>query len=88
MHPVALERALAILRHAKQLGGKLDQFTVSVTAAEGFELIRWFRAQATPETTDLAIFDADIKTAVDMDDPWFVLCHFELLGLKITRRLH
>lgn len=89
MHdPVALQRAHAILRHVKHLGGKLDQFTVSVTAAEGFELIRWFRAQATPESTNLAAFDADIQTAVETDDPWLVLRNFELLGLTITRRLH
>lgn len=86
--PVALERALSVIRHAKRLGGKLSSYCVSVTREEGFELIHWFRDRATETDFDLSILDKDIEHAIGIDDPFFVLQHYELLGLKITQRLH
>lgn len=89
MHePVALERALSVLRHARSLGGRITDYTVSVSIDEGFELIDWFRAQAEAISTDLSILDMDIAVARAKNDPFVVLQHYELLGLKISRRLH
>lgn len=89
MHePIALERAFAVLQHAKKLGGRLSQFTVSLTNQEGFELIDWFRAQADDGTANLALLDTDIALARSTDNPFLVLQHYELFGLKLSRRLH
>lgn len=86
--PIALDRARAVLRHIKFLGGRPCEYTVSVTAEEGFELLAWLRAQASPESVNLEALDADIAQAIRSDDPWIVLDHYELLGLKISKRLH
>lgn len=83
--PVALDRAKALLRHVKRLGAPLEEFYVPVSVDEGFELIRWFRAQAEESTTNLAVLDQDIRRAQKKGDPWIVLENVSLMGLAITR---
>lgn len=82
-----IDRARSVLQHIDQIGGQPSDFSVCITAAEGFELITWLREQYA-EILDMREFDHDVSLAQAAGDPWVVLKHFDILGLKIERRLH
>lgn len=81
--PAALDRARAIVQHAKYCGAPLKQFSVTVSKAEGFELLGWFRENADPETIDLTLLDEAIAECRRRDDPFEVLREFKLAGVDI-----
>lgn len=88
MIPAAVERAQALIRHARHVGAPLDQFVLPVSKAEGFELVAWLRTDSAEaqQPLDYRQLDEDIAHARQIDDPWFVLNHFSLFGLPIVRR--
>lgn len=83
MMPAAVERAQALVRHARYLGAPLNQFVVSLTKPEGYEVMEWLREDSQLNRT---LLDEDIEHARELDDPWFVLRNFHLFGLEIVRR--
>ena len=88
MIPAAVERAQALIRHAHYLGAPVEQFVVSVSKPEGYELMAWLRTDLVQasQAIDYTQLDKDIEHASQIDDPWFVLDHFALYGLAIVRR--
>lgn len=66
----------------------MEEFFVSVTADEGLDVLRWYRAKLTEQSLgegeiNLALLDRDIRTAQRKGDPFPVLEHFKLFGLAI-----
>jgi hypothetical protein len=86
--PPAVTRAHALLRHISKLGGRMDEFFVSVTREEGLDLLKWYRAklaeqQLGEEQINLTLLDRDIRRAERKGDPFPVLENFKLYGLQI-----
>lgn len=83
LQPRALEKARSLREFALRRGSPLNEYEVTLTDEEGFELVQWFRDGSgliAPE--GLAQLDADIALAKRSKDPWVVLDNFTLFGLN------
>lgn len=80
--PAALEKAESLYRFALAQGAKPADYHLTLTTAEGIEILDWFMAQH-PNNELLA---DDIDLAKEKFDPWPVLMHFTLMGLNIVKR--
>lgn len=91
--PAALVRAQSLLKHVKHLGAPTEEFHVPVTLEEGWELVRWYRQQLKQQSVgedemNLRLLDQDISVAKRKGNPFAVLEHFSLCGLRIEPKLH
>ena len=77
--PVAMVKAKTLQRYASARGAPLHELTLALSDAEGLELLTWLLAQQDEPSSDLV---TDIRRARHTADPWPVLEHFQLLGLK------
>lgn len=85
VEPEAMEKAKTLRRFAKMTGAPLQQYAVSITDAQGVELMDWFLTQADPRMVDRDSLSLAITEAKAHKDPWEVLQHFSLLGMSIER---
>lgn len=79
--PAALDRARALARHVKYLGVHPSEYAVTVSAAEGFELLGWYLWQIDASCRDL--YQRDLTEAQRSGSPFTMLDGFELFGLPI-----
>jgi hypothetical protein len=82
--PLAVNRARVLRKHVKWLGAPVEEFCVAVTKDEGFELLKWFRDEANPESFNYEQYDQDCAYAMRKGDPFDVLANFTLCGLAIV----
>ena len=91
--PTALIRAESLKKHIQHLGAPPEEFFVPVTLEEGWELVRWYRQQLKQQSVgedemNLRLLDQDIAVAQRKGNPFSVLEHFSLAGLRIEPKLH
>lgn len=75
----AIEKAGSLYEYVKAQGAQPSTFAVTLTLAEGLELLDWFIGQYPPN----ALLDEDVAQAKCTQNPWGVLSHFTLMGLSI-----
>jgi len=82
-HPYALEKARSLSNFAKSEGGGLAGFEVTLTKAEGFELMEWIHDHSGLVAIEgMPQLEADMVRARQTDDPWIVLQNFTFYGLN------
>lgn len=77
---VALEKARSLIAFAKDQGAPLETFELTISDPEAFELLDWFIQQYGDNT----LLADDVEMARMDKNPWPVLCHFTLLGLRMA----
>lgn len=80
MSPAALEKAKSLLAFGKDQGAQLESFELTISDSEAFELLDWFIDQYGDNT----LLADDVAMARIDKNPWPVLCHFTLLGLRMA----
>jgi hypothetical protein len=76
----ALAKARSLIAFAKDQGAPLETYELTISDAEAFELLDWFVGQYGEDT----LLGDDVALAKMAGDPWTVLCHFTLLGLRMA----
>lgn len=81
LKPAALIKAESLYRFAASQGAKPTDYQLTLSTAEGIEILDWFIAQH-PNNELLA---EDVDLAKENLDPFPVLQHFTLMGISMVR---
>lgn len=77
--PAALEKAESLYRFALAQGAKPAEYQLTLSNAEGIEILDWFVAQH--ENNQL--LTEDVEAAKISNNPWDVLACFNLMGFSM-----
>jgi hypothetical protein len=83
--PAAIEKADSLAAFAKRRGAPLKDFKLALTAAEAFELLDFIAAGGMGVYANHHLLIQDVQNAHAAGEPWELVSHFELCGLKIDR---
>jgi hypothetical protein len=80
----ALDKATALRNYAIATGYRLDTFLVVLTTVEAYETLAALERGDFGRMMNHHVLVADCQAARAAGDPWPVLEHFTLAGLKLT----
>ncbi len=81
--PQALVKAQTLTRYAQARGAHLSTLQLTISDAEGLELLDWLLGEQPNPHPALIV---DVELAHRAANPWPVLEHFRLLGLELAPR--